>query len=96
VKLTHVLDGGAAQAAGLAAGDVLAAIDGLRVTPKTLDASLARLRPGDATRVVAFRRDELHEFELKPLAPPPDTCVLHLARKPGPRAARLRRGWLGK
>jgi predicted metalloprotease with PDZ domain len=95
VKLAHVLDGGAAQAAGLAAGDVLVAIDGLRVTPKTLDAALARLRPGEAVRVAAFRRDELHEFELKPLAPPADTCVLRLAKKPGAGAARLRRGWLG-
>jgi hypothetical protein len=46
--------------------------------------------------VVAFRRDELHEFELKLLAPPADTCVLRLAKKPGAVAARLRRGWLGK
>jgi predicted metalloprotease with PDZ domain len=95
VKLTHVLDGGAAQAAGLAAGDLLVAIDGLRVTPRTLEGSLARLRPGDTSRVLAFRRDELHEFALKLALPPADTCVLHFVRKPGAGALRLRRSWLG-
>jgi predicted metalloprotease with PDZ domain len=96
VKLTHILDGGAAQAAGLAAGDLLAAIDGLRVTPKTLDAALARLRPGLTARVVAFRRDELQEFELRLLPPPADTCVLSFAKKPGARALALRKKWLGR
>lgn len=94
VKLTHVLDGGAAQAAGLAGGDVLVALDGLRVTPRTLDAALARLRPGDAVRALAFRRDELHEVTLRFAAPVADTCVLRFAAKPGPGALRLRRGWL--
>ncbi|MGV4428958.1 PDZ domain-containing protein, partial [Pandoraea pneumonica] len=37
VTLTQVLDGGAAQAAGLSAGDSLVAIDGLRVTSGNLD-----------------------------------------------------------
>jgi predicted metalloprotease with PDZ domain len=96
LRLTHVLDGGPAQAAGLAAGDVVVAIDGLRVAPKTLDALLARRRPGDAVRVHAFRRDELHELEARLAAPPADTCVLRFARKPGAGALRLRKGWLGK
>jgi predicted metalloprotease with PDZ domain len=96
LRLTHVLDGGPAQAAGLAAGDVVVAIDGLRVAPKTLDALLARRRPGDAVRVHAFRRDELHELEVRLAAPPADTCVLRFARKPGAGALRLRKGWLGK
>ena len=95
VKLTHVLDGGAAQAAGLAAGDLLVAIDGLRVTPRTLEGSLGRLRPGDTSRVLAFRRDELHEFALKLALPPADTCVLRFVRKPGAGALRRRRSWLG-
>jgi predicted metalloprotease with PDZ domain len=96
LKLTHVLDGGPAQAAGLAAGDVIAAIDGLRVTPKTFEGLLARRRPGDTVCVHAFRRDELHEVEVRLAAPPPDTCVLRFARKRAPGALRLRKGWLGK
>jgi predicted metalloprotease with PDZ domain len=96
VKLTHVLDGGAAHAAGLAAGDVLAAIDGLRVTPKTLEPLLARRKAGETARVLAFRRDELLEFDLKFVPSPADTCVLRIARKPPAAAARLRKKWLGK
>ncbi len=96
VKLTHVLDGGAAQRAALAAGDVIAAIDGIRVTPKTLEARLARLRPGDRVRAHVFRRDELHVVEIAFAAPPADTCVLRFDRRAAARALKLRRGWLGR
>jgi len=89
-----VFDGGAAQAAGLAAGDVIVALDGLRVTPKTLDALLAPRRRGDTVRVHAFRRDEMHVVTVRLAAPPEDTCVLRLAKKAGAGALRLRRGWL--
>ncbi len=59
VKLTHVLDGGGAQAAGLSAGDVVIAVDGLRVTQTSLETHLARKRRSARVRVHAFRRDEL-------------------------------------
>jgi predicted metalloprotease with PDZ domain len=94
LKLTHVLDGGPAQAAGLAAGDVIVALDGLRATPKTIEALLARHRPGDTVRVHAFRRDELLERAVRLAAPPSDTCVLRFEKRPGAGALRLRRGWL--
>jgi predicted metalloprotease with PDZ domain len=94
VKLTHVLDGGAAQRAGLAAGDVIAALDGLRVTPKTLETRLARLRPGDRVRAHVFRRDELHELGIAFAAPAADTCVLRFDTRAAARALKLRRGWL--
>jgi predicted metalloprotease with PDZ domain len=69
LKLTHVFDGGAAQAGGLAAGDVLVALDGLRATPKTIETLLGRHRPGDTVRVHAFRRDELLELTVRLAAP---------------------------
>ena len=59
VKLTHVLDGSGAQAAGLSAGDVVIAVDGLKVTQPALDQQLARKRSGVSVEVHAFRRDEL-------------------------------------
>ncbi|WP_035060736.1 M61 family metallopeptidase [Andreprevotia chitinilytica] len=59
VKLTHVLDGGAARAAGLSAGDVLVAWDGLRVTMANLDTLLGGYPVGSEVEVHAFRRDEL-------------------------------------
>ncbi|MFO1362072.1 MAG: M61 family metallopeptidase [Burkholderiales bacterium] len=94
LKLTHVFDDGPAQAAGLAAGDVLVALDGLRATPGTIEPLLGRLRPGDTVRVHAFRRDELLELAVR-LAPPAlDTCCLRFQKRPAAGALRLRRGWL--
>ncbi len=61
VKLAVVHEGGAAHLAGLSAGDMLVAIDGLRVAgaPANVDALLARYTVGDTVEIHAFRRDEL-------------------------------------
>jgi predicted metalloprotease with PDZ domain len=66
VKLSQVHEGGAAHRAGLSAGDILIAVDGLRVNgnPSNLDQLFARYRVGDAVTVHAFRRDELMQFDV--------------------------------
>jgi len=61
LKVTHVLDGGLAQAAGLAAGDLLASIDGQRITSARWDRVLASLSENTHTRIT-FYRDDL-EYE---------------------------------
>lgn len=94
LKLTHVLDGGPAQRAGLAAGDTLVAIDGLKVTGKNLESRLAQFRPGETVRVHAFRRDELQLLDLPLAAPPADTCALTISEDRG--TERARRRWLRK
>jgi len=58
-RLAHVYNGGPAHAAGLSAGDVLVALDGLRVTASNLEGLLARYAAGETISVHAFRRDEL-------------------------------------
>jgi len=63
--LAAVHDGSTAQKAGLSAGDVLVAIDGLRVTGANLDALLSRYLPGAKVEVHAFRRDELRTVQVK-------------------------------
>jgi predicted metalloprotease with PDZ domain len=65
-KLTQVHEGGAAHQAGLSAGDIVIAVDGLRVNgnPSNLEQLFARYRVGDAVTVHAFRRDELMSFEV--------------------------------
>ncbi|MGB5082795.1 MAG: PDZ domain-containing protein [Burkholderiales bacterium] len=90
--VTHVLEGGAARAAGLAAGDVLIALDGLRPRGDGPDAMLAKRRPGEIVTVHAFRRDELMSFELRLGRAGADTCVL--AESPGAARRRLRKRWL--
>ena len=91
VRLTQVIDGGAEQRAGLAAGDLLVALDGLRVTAANLDTLLAG-QPGGAKRsLFAFRRDELREFTLTPLAAAADTWGLRMASS----GQAGRKAWLG-
>jgi len=63
--LTHVHDGSAAQKAGLSAGDVLVALDGVRVTGGNLDALLSRYRAGDRVELHVFHRDVLRAVQLK-------------------------------
>ncbi len=92
-KLAHVYEGGAAHRAGLSANDVLAAIDGLRVTGSNVDRLLARYAVGDAVTVHAFRRDELMVFEATlqgDLSPQPKLEV----RKRSAKEAKAQDGWL--
>ena len=63
-KLSAVHEGGAAHRGGLSAGDILVAIDGLRVTATNLDALLGRYAVGASVEVHAFRRDELMTFRV--------------------------------
>ena len=93
VKLSQVFDGGAAQAAGLAAGDIVIAIDGLRVTPENFDAMLGRHRAGETVPVHAFRRDELHVLDVTLAAAKADDWTLTFNENQA--AARARRRWLG-
>jgi predicted metalloprotease with PDZ domain len=65
VKLSAVHEGGAAHAAGLSAGDLLVAVDGLRVSSApALETLLGRYLVGDSVQVHAFRRDELLVFDV--------------------------------
>jgi predicted metalloprotease with PDZ domain len=48
----------------LSAGDILVAIDGLRVTATNLETLLSRYGVGSTVEVYAFRRDELMTFSL--------------------------------
>jgi predicted metalloprotease with PDZ domain len=95
-KVTHVYDGTPAQSAGLSGGDVLLAIDGLRVTADNIDKRLARYLPGDTIEVHAFRRDELMAFRLQVGAQPPPKFLLKPDPKSPRHAAALRRRWLGQ
>ena len=63
-KLTSVHENGAAHLAGSSAGDLLVAIDGLRVTATNLEALLSRYGVDSVVEVHAFRRDELMTFSM--------------------------------
>jgi predicted metalloprotease with PDZ domain len=77
LALATVLEGGAAHKAGLSAGDVLVAVDGLRVdAPAGLDVLLSQYRAGERVQVHVFRRDELRAFTVRLSAPAALDCVL--------------------
>jgi len=71
VKVTHVLDGGIAQRAGLAPSDLISSINGQRITPSRLDAVFAQLQTGVTARLRFYRQDCEHEsqFVLEPSNP---------------------------
>jgi predicted metalloprotease with PDZ domain len=80
--LATVYEGEAAHAAGLSAGDILVAINDLRVTEANgLDRLLQSYQPGDTVLAHVFRRDELRSYLVK-LGPAAATeCVLKRANQ---------------
>lgn len=59
VHVTHVLTGSPAELGGLAAGDIVIAMDGLLVTTQTLENKVAEYTVNDRLLLHVFRRDEL-------------------------------------
>jgi len=96
-----VLDGGPAMRAGLSAGDVLLALDGLRVSESSWKSRLSRRSPGDQVTVHAFRRDELLTFDIELESPRQEVFKLEVLRSgttaQGSEADGLvrRMAWLG-
>ena len=61
LKVTHVLDGGAAQLASLAAGDLIASINGERITAARWDKVLSSVISGQVIQICFYRDDLEHE-----------------------------------
>jgi predicted metalloprotease with PDZ domain len=95
LKLAAVYAGGAAEQAGLAPGDQLVALDGLKASPDSLRVVLERRTPGSTLPVHVFRRDELLEARVVLAAPAHDTCYLTLHDGAPADALERRRRWLG-
>ncbi|MFC1602010.1 M61 family metallopeptidase [Pseudomonadota bacterium] len=93
-KLTVVSDGGAAQQAGLAAGDIVVAVDGIRATAKNIEQLIAQVPTGEAIPVHAFRRDELMQLSVMPLPAPTDTCRLWIRDEITDNQKQARQSWL--
>jgi predicted metalloprotease with PDZ domain len=94
VELTTILEGGSAQRAGLNPGDVLVALDRLRVNERNLRRRLARFESGERVTATAFRGDELIEVGLVLKAAPLDTCYLVQQEKVDADTAQRRDAWL--
>lgn len=93
--VAHVLAGGAAQRAGISGGDVLVALDGLRLHPSQWTSRQHALVPGREYTLNYFRGDELLSATLTADALPQDTWTLTLAESPSADALARRKAWLG-
>ena len=94
VRVTHILSGGPAERAGLAAGDMLVAVDGVRATGETIEWMLHTRHFGEVIAVHAFRRDELMRFQIELAAAPIDTCWLSAGDNVAASALAQRAAWL--
>jgi predicted metalloprotease with PDZ domain len=72
LKLSHVLDGGLAQQAGLAPNDLISSINSQRVTGQRLDQVLASLQKAKHLTIQYFRQDQGYRaiIPLKLITPP--------------------------
>lgn len=95
LTVAHALEGGAAQRAGLSGGDVLVALDGLRLSPAQWPLRVAALAPGRDCTLHFFRGDELLSATLAPQPSPADTWTLTLVESPSPDVLARRKAWLG-
>ncbi|HIN81761.1 MAG TPA: M61 family peptidase [Chromatiales bacterium] len=75
-KVANVFDSGPAQHAGISAGDIVLAMDGIKVIPASVDARIRTLEVGQHVDMHVFRRDELMQFSVTLNAAPQTTCAL--------------------
>ena len=92
VKVTHVLRGGAAEAAGLAAGDELLAVEGWRL--RRLEDALPLLPAKASARLLAVRDQCLLELTIATPAGAQGAVQLGLDESAGAAARALRKAWL--
>jgi len=90
LAIQRVSEGGAAQLAGLAAGDEIVAVDGLRLNLKQFEQKLLLAQPGQRWQLHAFRRDELHRFDVALQSAADSSFVL----LPDAKNDAARRAWL--
>ena len=96
--VTHVFEGGAAHQAGISAGDVLLAVDGLRVSADNpsvnLEKQLARYRVGETVETFVFRRDELMKFDVMLADEQAPKFILTLSKEETEQMKQARESWL--
>ncbi|MCK4950788.1 MAG: M61 family metallopeptidase [Gammaproteobacteria bacterium] len=94
IKLAHVFDDGAGQLAGLSAGDIVMAMDNIRLQGKGFANCLSRYQAGECVGLHVFRRDELMTFKVILQEAPKDTCELRLIKTPAKAVLARRNDWL--
>jgi predicted metalloprotease with PDZ domain len=94
-KLANVFTGSPAEQAGLAANDVLIAIDNIKVNAKNLKDIVAKKPDGAHLHTHFFRRDELMLTTIIKQTETEDYCNLALKPKLDNETAKRLKDWLG-
>ena len=89
-----VINGGPAELAGVAPGDVAVALDGLALTTRNWRKRLRTYRAGDILELLVFRGDELIRTQIRLKNAPEDTCYLAQTEDIDVDAQSLRAAWL--
>lgn len=92
--LLQVYDHGAAQQAGLSAGDEILALDGLRMSAADMERTIVECEAGSSIRFHVFRYDELLQFDVTPQPAPLDTCYFYLPDQLDETQRERREAWL--
>lgn len=75
-KVSHIVSHSPAMQAGLSAGDLIIAVDNLKVNRQKLEKMLSHLPVDTPLQIHAFRRDELMCFETTLCSAPEDTAYI--------------------
>jgi predicted metalloprotease with PDZ domain len=94
LRVTHVLEGGTAGAAGVSAGDEFIAIDGIRSDLAALNRRVNRLGTGKKLMAHLFRRDELMQVEIEIGRASVSDAHLSLIEDADDATRALRESWL--
>jgi len=89
-----VTNGGPAELAGVAPGDVAVALDSVALTAANCDRRLKTYREGDKLDLVVFRGDELLTLRIKLAEAPESTCYLQLDDEADADALARQAAWL--
>jgi predicted metalloprotease with PDZ domain len=94
IRVQQVFDDGAAQSAGLSAGDEIVAVDGLRMNLKQMDNYIADTEPGGIIKLHLIRRDQLMIVALEPQEASADTCYFYFMDQEDTDKQRRQADWL--
>jgi predicted metalloprotease with PDZ domain len=87
-------NGGPAEKAGIAPGDIAVALDGLALTASNCDRRLRTYRDKDKLQLVVFRGDELITTKIRLEEAPESTCYLQLDKEADAAALGMQAAWL--
>ena len=95
LTVTAVEKDSPAWQAGLTVGDIIIAVDGLRIAHKQLDERLNDFDPEQAVKVTFFRRDQLTTKTVKLAAMPKAKLTIKVVDKPSKAQKAFFKAWTG-